>query len=610
MIKLHKSAIGMRWITGVSSFTGTAEQRQYDKDHNLAPATATTYAHQHLSSILKNAMTILKEKDMHSRFKRYWIVESDDEVSSSIKQNLMVLKKLSPKTFDFTTMYTRLPHNAIKTKVSEALQEAFSFKNILRLESSDPTRFPSLALAECQKLLEFCIDSSFIALRGYIWRQIIGIPMGGNASSDIANLYCYRVESTYIDSLIEAKNLDLARQHDHSCRYIDDFLTWSCDPPPASLYSMDYTDTSNNIDDVSYIGIRIRIEITNTNKRWIRLSVNDKARGWHITPTRFTHQHSAAQESMGSGIFTTMILRALKICNNQADFLQELEAVTYRLLNRGYKSDNIRAACLRFISSHIDDGNTAAAMRRRINLTFEKFSHKVPLSIEKDTINHTGSTSHSLDKRFPPSLHQTSGEGLLGGECGWAALNFIADHLYIDRINFSFLQNYQQRFYEESLKVEPNNSEHKPSPDGWFSLQVLNMACMTKFNRRIEYFVNPADFDYPEAAAALILHKAKTRMTHFIVALVSFESMIIRDILKGTKDLRLPFDHFDKMYQTTEYSFHMIPLKAQTDMDVTMTPANIGPLMVCEDKVKRKLDDDSSINSTVIVKRPDVKNSN
>ena len=28
------------------------------------------------------------------------------------------------------------------------------------------------------------------------------------------------------------------------------------------------------------------------------------------------------------------------------------------------------------------------------------------------------------------------------------------------------------------------------------------------------------------------------------------------------------------MYQTTEYSFHMIPLKAQTDMDVTMTPAN------------------------------------
>ena len=122
-------------------------------------------------------------------------------------------------------------------------------------------------------------------------------------------------------------------------------------------------------------------------------------------------------------------------------------------------------------------------MRRRINLTFEKFSHKVPLSIEKDTINHTGSTSHSLDKRFPSSLHQTSGEGLLGGECGWAALNFIADYLYIDRINFSFLQNYQQRFYEESLKVEPNNSEHKPSPDGWFSLQVLNMACLTKFIR-------------------------------------------------------------------------------------------------------------------------------
>ena len=98
--------------------------------------------------------------------------------------------------------------------------------------------------------------------------------------------------------------------------------------------------------------------------------------------------------------------------------------------------------------------------------------------------------------------------------------------------------------------------------------------------------------------------RIRIELTHFIVALVSFESMIIRDILKGTKDLRLPFDHFDKMYQTTEYSFHMIPLKAQTDMDVTMTPAN----RVGKDKVKRKLDDDSSNNSTVIVKRPDVKN--
>ena len=50
----------------------------------------------------------------------------------------------------------------------------------------------------------------------------------------------------------------------------------------------------------------------------------------------------------------------------------------------------------------------------------------------------------------------------------------------------------------------------------------------------------------------------------------------------------------------------MIPLKAQSDTDVTMTPANIGLLMVCEEKIKRKIDDNTTNNSTVIVKRADV----
>ena len=262
-----------------------------------------------------------------------------------------------------------------------------------------------------------------------------------------------------MDDLVAKGELDLARKHDYSCRYVDDFLTWNCNPPPAELYSMNYTETSNGIDDVSYIGIRIRIETTKSNNRWIRLSVNDKARGWHIIPTRFTHQHSAAQESMGTGIFTTILLRALRICNNQTDLLQEFEFVTYRLLNRGYKFKNLAVACHSFINLYIDDGNVAAAIRRRLNITSEKFNHGIPVSDEKDTINHKSSTLHTLDKRFPIQSHQSSGEGLIRGECGWASLNFVADHLYLDRINFSYLQELQQTFYEEHQKVEPGSNE-------------------------------------------------------------------------------------------------------------------------------------------------------
>ena len=170
-----------------------------------------------------------------------------------------------------------------------------------------------------------------------------------------------------MDDLVAKGELDLA---DYSCRYMQ--------PTTGRIiFQLNYTETSNGIDDVSYIGIRIRIETTKSNNRWIRLSVNDKAHGWHIMPTRFTHPHSAAQESMGTGIFTTMLLRALRICNNQADLLQ---FVTYRLLNRGYKFKNLAVACRSFINLYIDDGNVAAAIRRHLNITFEKFTHGIPVS--------------------------------------------------------------------------------------------------------------------------------------------------------------------------------------------------------------------------------------
>ena len=52
--------------------------------------------------------------------------------------------------------------------------------------------------------------------------------MGGNASPLIANLYCYRCESKYIDTLTPPK----AKIYSTMVRYIDDFLCWGDEPPP------------------------------------------------------------------------------------------------------------------------------------------------------------------------------------------------------------------------------------------------------------------------------------------------------------------------------------------------------------------------------------------
>ena len=43
-------------------------------------------------------MALLKEKDMNSKYKRYWIVESDKDIAADIKLNTTRLKGLSQNT--------------------------------------------------------------------------------------------------------------------------------------------------------------------------------------------------------------------------------------------------------------------------------------------------------------------------------------------------------------------------------------------------------------------------------------------------------------------------------------------------------------------------------
>ena len=58
-----------------------------------------------------------------------------------------------------------------------------------------------------------------------MFKQIKGIPMDGNASPLIADLFLANLESRYMDKLVSSKspeNLRMAKKLSNSSRYIDD----------------------------------------------------------------------------------------------------------------------------------------------------------------------------------------------------------------------------------------------------------------------------------------------------------------------------------------------------------------------------------------------------
>ena len=131
----------------------------------------------------------------------------------SVKNSLEVLDKLhayigdfeSVQSFDFSTLYTTLPHILIKKKFTHLIKWAFKKSECEYIRSNS---FRSFFSSNKQKnyvnwtcfdtiyALEFLLDNIFVRFGDSVYRQIIGIPMGTNCAPLIAGLflYCYELQ--------------------------------------------------------------------------------------------------------------------------------------------------------------------------------------------------------------------------------------------------------------------------------------------------------------------------------------------------------------------------------------------------------------------------------
>ena len=95
------------------------------------------------------------------------------------------------KSFDFSTLYTTIPHNKLKSKLKEIINQCFFQKHgnrrfqyvvigykdtyFVRDHSDGPQKYSD---ADVIKMLEYIIDNIFVEFGGRIFQQTIGIPMG------------------------------------------------------------------------------------------------------------------------------------------------------------------------------------------------------------------------------------------------------------------------------------------------------------------------------------------------------------------------------------------------------------------------------------------------
>ena len=131
--------------------------------------------------------------------KLFWSIKSSGEILNKLKSRCFLASGLS--TYDFSTLYTTLPHNLIKEKLTELIEQTFNRegslylacydKNFLFCTSEQPIRYK---VWSCQKMcvaLHYLLDNIFIRFGSKLYRQIVGIPIGTNCAPLVADLFFF-----------------------------------------------------------------------------------------------------------------------------------------------------------------------------------------------------------------------------------------------------------------------------------------------------------------------------------------------------------------------------------------------------------------------------------
>ena len=124
---------------------------------------------------------------------------------------------ISLSTFDFSTLYTTLPHNLVKDKLIDLIERTFNRDGAPYLAWNDrnasfTSEKPKKYAWSCQSVcdaLTFLLDNIFIRFGTKLYRQVVGIPMGANCAPLVADLFLFCFKRDFMMSLSDDKQADI-----------------------------------------------------------------------------------------------------------------------------------------------------------------------------------------------------------------------------------------------------------------------------------------------------------------------------------------------------------------------------------------------------------------
>ena len=296
-----------------------------------------------------------------SHVNTFWVIQNNQPVLKAIDKINQKTNAKSVVTYDFSTLYTKIPHNKLLDVLEEVIDFCFKGRTLdyLGISNSGEAKWYKkrpktffFTKTSIKEAIKFLIENCYFTLGSYVLRQIIGIPMGSDPAPFFANLFLFHYEYRWIKKQSK-ENPSLVRLFNNIFRYIDDLIALNnnneFDKHYKEIYPPELELKKENIDptEASFLDLSIKIR----ESRFCT-SLYDKRNNFSFSIVRMPNQCSNIPTKMFYSTISSEILRICRATSSLELFLISTKTILLRMFNQGANYSKLKISLLKMLNKH------------------------------------------------------------------------------------------------------------------------------------------------------------------------------------------------------------------------------------------------------------------
>ena len=314
--------------------------------------------------IYKQVENFHKNAKFLSNYNKFWVLQNCNPVLETLKHINKRKNAKSISTFDFSTLYTKIPHENLIKELSEIIDFVFDFgrnsviaiskfSNVYWCEKK-PKSLVSFSKNSLKTAVKYLIENCYFTVGNIVLRQAIGIPMGIDPAPFWANLFLYQYEQRFMTDLIDKDKV--AARHFHSTkRFIDDLCALNDGGLFEKVYRNIYPDELELKKEHSgNHGTFLNLDITIRENRFV-YKLYDKRDAFPFSIIRMPFKDSNIPQSIFYSALVGEFLRIARSTMLLEDFRTKASTLCQRMSVQGGTFKNIKVSLRKIISRHPND---------------------------------------------------------------------------------------------------------------------------------------------------------------------------------------------------------------------------------------------------------------